>query len=348
MIQESIPAEEDHYCELLTEMLRAKMIRENPGTMHRDAHPKQHGLVKARFSVSNNLAPEFCVGVFQPGVEYNAWVRFSNQNAPPQADNKKDIRGAAIKLLNVEGEKISVADGNQTSQDFITITTPVFVTHDVKEFCGLIKALVTGKLALLWHFLRNPRSLFNLLKSNKNYSSPLNARYWSTTPYLFGADKVVKYSLIPQSRSMIKNESQQGDNFLRENMAKQLQDTTCSFDFCVQVQINPKKMPIEDPGKLWKESLSPFIKLATLTIPPQIFDTEEQNAYGLKLSFNPWHSLPAHQPLGGINRARRKIYNSLSEFRHKTNHWHRQEPIDFNIPTATESPCPTSPEKPMQ
>ena len=37
------------------------------------------------------------------------------------------------------------------------------------------------------------------------------------------------------------------------------------------------------------------------------------------LSFNPWHSLPAHRPLGGINRARKVVYPALSKLRHERN-----------------------------
>lgn len=337
MIVDTIPPDEDHYCQLLTELLREKMIRENPTVMQRDAHPKQHGLVKARFEIIADLPDEFACGVLQAGKIYQAWVRFSNQNAPPQPDVKKDIRGAAIKLMNVSGEKICTADGNQTSQDFVTISTPVFVTHNVREFYFLIKALVSGKVALLWHFLWHPRSLFNLLKSNKVDVSPLTIRYWSTTPYLLGADKVVKYSLIPH-RNMLDGYAADpaDDDYLRKNMIQQLSHEDCAFDFCIQIQKNQKRMPIEDPGKLWREEESPFIKVATLIIPKQVFDMPAQDAYGRHLSFSPWHTLPEHKPLGGINRARRKIYNALSEFRHSVNKVERVEPTSFDLPPSAE------------
>lgn len=335
MILDTIPPDEDHYSRLLTELLREKMMRENPAVMQRCAHPKQHGLVQAHLEIIEDLPDDFACGVLQAGKSYQAWVRFSNQNATPQPDAKKDIRGAAIKLMNVSGEKVSSADGNLTSQDFVLISTPVFVTHDVREFFLLIKALVSGKIALLWHFLWHPRSLMNLLKSNKVDTSPLTTRYWSTTPYLLGVDKVVKYSLIPH-RNMLDDYTVNAadDDYLRNNMIQQLARADCTFDFCIQVQKNPKRMPIEDPGKLWREEKSPFVKVATLTIPKQVFDTPTQDAYGRRLSFSPWHTLPAHMPLGGINRARRKIYNALAEFRHGVNKTERLEPTHFDLPSS--------------
>jgi hypothetical protein len=33
------------------------------------------------------------------------------------------------------------------------------------------------------------------------------------------------------------------------------------------------------------------------------------------MSFNPWHALVPHRPLGSMNRARRAIYEALSAFR---------------------------------
>lgn len=336
MVDELIPPHENEFREKLLVLLRDKMTRENPDVMHRDAHPKQHGLVKAQFCVCEDLADNLRVGVFQPSTKYDCWIRFSNQNAPPLDDNDKDIRGAGIKLMNVPGEKLELEDGNTTSQDFVVISTPMFVTHDVKEFCKLIKALVSGKLALLWHFLWNPRSAWNLYKSNKCFTSPLTTRYWSTTPYQLGDNQVVKYSLIPPKVEENSGGTKNDPDYLRHALVKELGEKSASFDFCVQLRTHPDCMPIEDPGKRWSETLSPFIKVAEVHIPQQTFDTPAQVIYGRDMSFNPWHSLPEHKPLGGINRARRVIYNALSKFRHEKNHVPREEPTDFTVPKRKE------------
>ena len=75
-------------------------------------------------------------------------------------------------------------------------------------------------------------------------------------------------------------------------------------------------MPIENPTKEWS---SPFIKLATIKILKQEFNSEKQLSYGQNLAFTPWHCLPEHRPIGGANRARKKAYEVLSEFRFKRN-----------------------------
>jgi hypothetical protein len=47
-------------------------------------------------------------------------------------------------------------------------------------------------------------------------------------------------------------------------------------------------------------------------LPRQDFGATQQFAVADRLSFNPWHALPEHRPLGNQNRARRAIYLRLS------------------------------------
>ena len=45
-----------------------------------------------------------------------------------------------------------------------------------------------------------------------------------------------------------------------------------------------------------------------------------------RLSFNPWHALAAHQPLGGIMRSRLKAYEEAIKYRLQRNERERAEP----------------------
>ena len=109
-------------------------------------------------------------------------------------------------------------------------------------------------------------------------------------------------------------------------MKAQLADGEACFDFMIQFQTDPVQMPLEDPGKPWDEEISPFIKVATIKIPAQSFDSDAQMEFCENLSFTPWHSLPEHRPLGGVNRVRKDVYRTLSQFRHDKNKVPRQEP----------------------
>jgi len=56
-----------------------------------------------------------------------------------------------------------------------------------------------------------------------------------------------------------------------------------------------------------------------LRLPVQTFDSPPQVQYCETLSFSPWRTLPEHRPLGGINRARLRVYPAIARFRHEKN-----------------------------
>lgn len=331
LAQEIIPADEIACTRDLAARLQAKIIRDNPtGIMRRDAHPKMHGVVKAEFIVEPDLPPDLQVGIFAEAHTYHAWIRFSNQDGIIQPDKARDIRGMAIKLMGVPGDKLLEAERDAQTQDFIVISTNVFVTRDVAEFDALIKAMTGSLLAKILFFGTHWRVIWNLVLSLKKFANPLQMRYWSTTPYLFG-HTAVKYSAIPHKTDDADPSPNSGPDFLRDAMIRQLSRREAVFDFCVQLQKNAHTMPIEDPGKEWKESESPFRKVATIRILQQEFDSEAQRTFGENLSYTPWHSLPAHRPLGGINRARKIVYDAISTFRHERNGVARREPTGWDI-----------------
>ena len=90
-------------------------------------------------------------------------------------------------------------------------------------------------------------------------------------------------------------------------------------------------MPVEHDGVQWPERLSPFVTVARLRIPAQTFDTPDQLAFAGNLSYNPWHSLAEHRPLGNQNRARKAIYLELSRLRQAMNYAAHIEPTGLEV-----------------
>ncbi|MGV0025592.1 catalase family protein [Phormidesmis priestleyi] len=303
---------------------------EEPGL--RGQHPKGHGVVWAEFTVEPNLPEDLKVGVFkEPGKTFPAWVRFSN--AASKDDTKSGSHGMAIKLMEVEGEKVLESEKNEKTQDFILIDHPVFFIRNAQDFASFFSALAdsSGKPPLKffvpeanplkWH----TRELQILLAmKQKKITSPLATEYWSTTPYRLGSMAIkfsAKPAVIQTDKSVEKTE-----NYLHEAMVDQLKSQDAVFDFLVQRQTDSVKMPIEDATVIWSEKDSPFQKVATIRIPRQVFDSSEQTAFGENLSFTPWHSLPEHAPLGSLNQVRKVTYQSLSEQRHQYNRVASKEP----------------------
>ncbi len=145
------------------------------------------------------------------------------------------------------------------------------------------------------------------------------------SPYRFG-DRAIKFSAKPQLESLSIRPNLKSKHYLHEVMVQQLQSQTVYFDFLIQFQTDPIRMPIEDPTIEWDETLSPYRKVATIKIPPQAFNSADQMQFCENLSFTPWHALPEHQPLGGINRMRRKVYEATAKVRHELNHTPQREP----------------------
>jgi hypothetical protein len=324
--QEALSADEERLITDMERVLREKMEKDYPaGKTRRDAHPKHTSLLRATFAVEANLPQELRVGVFAAPKSYTAWVRTSNASGRAKPDGEKDFRGFAIKLLDVPGDKIAESD-ETTTQDFVLLSHPTVPFGTAKAFRDAIYySTKFGTLGFVAHQLLTGKAhvLKAAAKGRINPPSPLDIRYWSTVPYGFGEGpgaRVVKYSVRPQDPSVpgTTMPTTLADDYLSQAAAARLARGPAVFDFMVQFQ-KGEGMPLDDAAVRWDETVSPFLKVATLTIPAQDFRTQERAEQAERLGFSPAHTLPAHRPLGGINRARMRIYKLLSQFRQQRN-----------------------------
>ena len=116
------------------------------------------------------------------------------------------------------------------------------------------------------------------------------------------------------------------DNYLREAMVATLEKRDVEFDVLLQLQTDAFKMPIENNAVYWPPRLSPRIPAAIVRIPRQKFDSPEQLAFAKVLSYNPWHCIAEHRPLGNQSRARLRMYKELSTYRQSMNGVQHYEP----------------------
>jgi hypothetical protein len=128
---------------------------------------------------------------------------------------------------------------------------------------------------------------------------------------------------VPPDRPMPRD---RGPSYLREALVRDLRAAPGCFELAFQLQDPTKNMPIEDPTIQWDERDAPYVPLATLRIPRQEFSTDLQNRFCEQLQFSPWHALPAHRPVGSLNRIRRVVYREVSRRRHFHNVMPRGEP----------------------
>ncbi|HXY41686.1 MAG TPA: hypothetical protein VEQ10_18555, partial [Vicinamibacteria bacterium] len=171
--------------------------------------------------------------------------------------------------------------------------------------------------------------------------SLLQTDYFSQTPYRLGPSLFVKYLARPCQRKRPPRQNRT-DDMLRRGLEEELQQGDACLELAVQPQVAGRNMPVEDATVLWSESDSPFVPVARVTIPRQAFASAEQDRFCEALSFTPWHTLPKHEPVGGINRLRRAVYRELSRYRHARNHAPLAEPRGWCL-DLTGARCPEEP-----
>lgn len=315
----------------MIKILKEKLEKDyTSGNTKRDAHTKSLGLLKAKFIVSDNLDSKLKIGLFEKPNSYCALIRISNSSPKIQGDNKKDIRGFAIKLLDVKGEKLNNCE--KSTQDFLLISTKTMPLGTVKLFYDAIYYNIkVNPLVYIFKMISqgNFKKLKEVADSRQHQTSPLDIKYFSTTPYMFG-DKIVKYSIVPTSKYKSQLPKKLTETYLTDNMQTHLSQSPASFDFMIQFQNG--NMPVEDASIEWDESKCPFIKVGEIIIDKQQFRNNKINVFSENLSFSPANSLVNHKHVGGLNRARTKIYAEMSLFRHIKNNKSLIEPTlnDFN------------------
>ena len=268
-------------------------------------------------------------------------------------------RGMAVKLMGVIGTPL-VAETGPLTQDFLMINQPVFAFSNVEDYEALSQILLKDKDEAGRFFAerihrnadntpdltdaatRRALRTLGIIQRLKSPimtapptvpparpiptafqippASPVDNQYFSASPFLFGADQVMKFSANPVAPVLNELPDVSDPDYLRTVLRKRLtQDVV--FDFLVQVRPTSDlagkiDTEIEDACFLWDEQKHPFASVATITIPAQDSDTEERRVMCEGLTFTPWHGIVEHRPLGGINRLRLAAYEASTRLRH--------------------------------
>jgi hypothetical protein len=285
---------------------RASQDRAQP--VSRGFHAKQHACLAGTLELDPRRDLRARHGVFaMPHTAWPVWVRFSNGVGWSQADGELDARGMAMKLIGVPGDKLMPDE--KFTQDFLMTNSPTPIGKNAREFMDFAHANADGVLAGVFFGLRHPRSGAPALARTLPIDSMVNETYWSGGAYHLGAHQAVKFSARPCPGVAPREPDDDADDFLRTDLLEAARRGLC-FTFGVQFQVDPVSTPIENAAVEWRAETAPFIPIGRVVLPPQEAGAPERDALCTRLSFNPWHGLPAHQPMGHINRARRFVYDA--------------------------------------
>ena len=330
-----IPDEEAYLDSIVDSFQKQMRLLWKPGGFERGGNTKTHGIVRAEFIVHGDLPANLRHGIYAQPQTYRAWVRFSGPGPyiTPDIDDV-GFMSISIKLMGVPGPKLM--DEEKFTQDMFGVSTPTFVTPDVNANAQLQKESL--KNAQIFYFLNFHRShVPDLIMQSlwiKTQSSPFEAPYFSCVPYLLGEGQAMQYSVWPKrtKRTPIPRlPLRPPDDYLRNAMVATLAEEDVEFDIRLQLQTDPHLMPIENNAVLWPEKLSPRLSVATLRIPRQKFNSPAQIEFEKQLSYNPWHCIAEHRPLGNQGRARRRMYLELSKLRHTMNAIPHYEPTGNEV-----------------
>jgi catalase len=317
---------------------------EDYGHAVRAVHAKSHGVLKGTLTVDPDLAPELAQGLFAKPGRHDVLVRLSTNAGDILPDAISLPRGFAMKVLDVEGERLPGSEGN--AQDFVMVNGPVFHAPNAQKFLGGLKLLarttdrMEGTKKAASAVLRGVHHVLGAVGATSATVDtlggapnvePLGETYFSAVPFRYG-DHIAKFILRPASptqKTLTGNTiAVDGrENAIREEVQRELRTMEASWEFCVQLCRDLAEQPVEDPTVEWQEEASPWQRVGIVYLPPQdSWAPEQVQQIDEATRFSVWTGLAAHQPLGNVNRARRETYRHSADFRASFNGCPYHEP----------------------
>jgi hypothetical protein len=280
------------------------------GAIHRGFHAKAHGCLHGEMEVLADRDPQTRFGIFEPTRSYPVWIRFSNAQGTIGHDTSPDLRGMAIKVLDVPGDKILPDERTSKAQDFLMTNQAATFVPDAKGFMEFAEDTANGRIA--WYFAKHPIIAVRILReTTRKVPSLLTTQFWSGGAFRLG-DRASKFTAVPCPGLTRTYPRHAPATYLTDDLVATVGSQETCYDFYVQFQLDPYQQPIENASVEWK---TPWYRVARIHIPAQVFNSPAQAEFCENLSFTPWHALPAHQPLGNINRARKTVYESSRSLR---------------------------------
>lgn len=307
---------------------------------------KPYGLLRGELHVLPATDRRYFQGLYATPACYPVLIRYSNGlgHMPPDL-GLGSASAMAMKLLDVPVESFA---GRRTAgtMDYVLVNSPVFFANAARD--GLMVARLLSELPdaaatadgrARWLHAFVSRSgklgpehwlwdeLFALLAQiNSPLPHLLHTAFWSAGALRHG-DHVAKVRVIPAPDTAAQPDRQvdplSSAQPVRDALVRDAGTADHSFDVQVQLCIDLGSMPLDNAAVLWPEWLSPFVTVARLTVPAQDISAPENPDCADELSFTPWRAPASHQPVGGIQAVRRRLYERSSPLRHLRGRQHR-------------------------
>jgi hypothetical protein len=280
----------------------------------RALHAKALCGARATLEVLGDLPEHARHGLFASPVTYQAYARFSNGAGSVQSDKRGDVRALAIKVLGVPGKKIIPGIEDATTQDFLAVQSSVTPFKTPDEFVAFVRAAANPRTLLpnlirSVGFFRALSILRRLAKGpvTKPVATMAGVTFYSAAPIRVGPF-AARYALAPRQATVVPVPHDRDRDYLARDLATRLRDASLAWDLRLQFFESEARTPIEDSSVDWD---TPYVTVARLTVSKQdVSDAEGKKTAELveTLSFDTWHALVEHTPLGAMMRARKHAY----------------------------------------
>ncbi len=329
---------------------------------YRPVHAKSHGVLVGTLTSFPGLPEHLAQGLFASTETHPVILRFSTNPGDLLADNVSSPRALALKVLNVDGDKVPNHTGN-TTQDFVCVNSEVFSAPDPAGFLEQIKTfdktlhLPEGVKHVVSVAARGANAALSAVGAKSATLSGigqpathiLGETFTTVAPLRFG-NYIAKLAIAPGSDNLKKligeGISLESDyNALELLIKKFFRHEIAVWDVKVQLALaedpaldeKDKLFPIEKADTQWPSEsehdkpASPWQTVAQITVQPQdSYSDARQLFVDEQLSFSPWHALAAHQPLGGVMRSRLKAYEEARKYRAQRNAREIVEPTSID------------------
>lgn len=304
----------------------------------RDAHAKSHGILKGELTVYDDLPEILKQGIFKNAGTYPLMMRLSSAPGDIKNDRVPTPFGMAVKIIGAQGKQVLPDRQDETTQDFLLVNMPFIAFGDVQAYWKIEQLLekraddpdivkqITASLAhgankvlgLIGH--QSP-TLYGLSPQQNHI---LGETFYSMAAIRYG-DYFGKICAAPLSENVRQLtgkpfDASENPSLVRDLVTDFFTREGAEYELRVQLCTDLEKMPVEDASVEWDEKLSPYQPIGKITLPAQNTYSPQRRVFADDyLSFNPWHCIEEHRPLGSIMRARIKAYETSSKFRHEMN-----------------------------
>ena len=302
------PDEASHEARIATVIAGLQAAKSARFGKGRALHRKQLLAAAGTLDVLDGLPEHARHGLFATPGRRRALVRLSNGGPDLAATRIPDIRGLALKVLDVSGE--AALGGTTDHQDFLMINQDRAPGTSSHEFIDFLEAATKSQLTGILHLFRahgiaggfaRVRTLGAML--NKKFNGFAAERFNTVTPLCCGP-YAVRVRLTPTGNPPPAARSKD----IAEDMRERLALGPLTWNLELQFFVDEATTPIEDAAVAWPDQETPIVTVARLTLPQQGVDAVAAEADTAR--FDPWGGLAAHRPLGEIMRARKVAYRA--------------------------------------